>query len=49
MEQAGLYSFTQPWKLYLLRAVRTNLSGGKTRSASTALYTCFVAPTTKAF
>jgi len=48
VEQAGLNPFTRAWKLHdVFRAVHTHLSGGKTRSESTALCMCVVAPMTK--
>jgi hypothetical protein len=46
VEQAGLRPITP---MYILCAVRTNLSGGKTRYACTAIYTHFVAPLIKTF
>jgi len=46
---AGQFNpLTQAWRLYgVLRAVCTNLSAGNTRSADTALCTCFDAPVIK--
>jgi hypothetical protein len=48
VEQAVLHPFTQAWKLdAVLYAVRTNMSGGNSHSASMALCTYCVAPTVK--